>query len=606
MTRYGISAGLLTSIALVVLAGSSMAQTAPTGIGGLAACNGVGTGYGLIGTLGVVGPVNCTNNISFEAYNDSGLRNDGSNSTAGIFGYTDGTLQLNGSSIRLLGPVNLNGNTITGLAPGSISATSTDAVNGGQLYGVQLRTDSLGQSAAATLGGMTTYNASTHQIGGFSALINGGTYTTVTDAVNAVETQINRLAASLPVQYSSASAPTTPNGSSGAGGGGATGASGASQDATMVGATAGLPVALHNVAAGELSTTSTDAVNGSQLYATSQSISNLTNSIQSGTIGPVQQAGGASSPITVGAQTRGTLVDVSGLDGNRVVTGVAAGAVNATSVDVVNGSQLYETNESISNLTNSIQSGTIGLMQQAGGASSPITVGAQTRGTLVDVSGMDGNRVVTGVAAGAVNATSVDAVNGSQLFAASNSVANALGGGASANIDGTVSGPTYVVQGRTYRSVGDALENGVQYDAINGVKQNSITLLGGSAGPVSIHNVAAGTAATDAVNVRQFNDGLASMSQSDRAYTDQRVGQANALARDAGATGAALAGLNRVDLRPRQSAVSMAVGGFAGATAIAAGFDYRITPSVQVHAGGSFAPNTNSASWNAGASYIFD
>ncbi|MFM0492341.1 adhesin, partial [Paraburkholderia graminis] len=48
----------------------------------------------------------------------------------------------------------------------------------------------------------------------------------------------------------------------------------------------------------------------------------------------------------------GTVVNFTGTAGSRTLTGVAAGALNATSVDVVNGSQLYATNLNVSNLTN--------------------------------------------------------------------------------------------------------------------------------------------------------------------------------------------------------------------------------------------------------------
>ncbi|WP_462127649.1 hypothetical protein, partial [Burkholderia stabilis] len=49
-------------------------------------------------------------------------------------------------------------------------------------------------------------------------------------------------------------------------------------DASKTGITlgsSGTPVAIHNVAAGDVSATSTDAVNGSQLFATNQSIGDL-------------------------------------------------------------------------------------------------------------------------------------------------------------------------------------------------------------------------------------------------------------------------------------------------------------------------------------------
>ncbi len=58
-----------------------------------------------------------------------------------------------------------------------------------------------------------------------------------------------------------------------------------------------------------------------------------------------------------------------------------------------------------------------------------------------------------------MSATSVEAVNGSQLFGTSQSVADALGGGSKVNPDGTISGPTYTVDGKPVNNVGDAITN---------------------------------------------------------------------------------------------------------------------------------------------------
>ncbi|WP_186144697.1 hypothetical protein, partial [Burkholderia gladioli] len=65
------------------------------------------------------------------------------------------------------------------------------------------------------------------------------------------------------------------------------------------------------------------------------------------------------------------------------------------------------------------------------------------------------------VAAGAVTATSADAVNGSQLFGTSQSVATALGGGSSVDTTGKVTAPTYALNGgtATAHSVGEAVSN---------------------------------------------------------------------------------------------------------------------------------------------------
>ncbi|WP_415265734.1 YadA family autotransporter adhesin [Burkholderia ambifaria] len=430
---------------------------------------------------------------------------------------------------------------LTNVAAGTLSASSVDAVNGGQLFatnqavantstvvtnlsnGIAAGTIGLVQQAGGapgngpiTVGGQTggtsvdfTGTAGARTLSGIAA------GTAATDAVNVGQLGAVANVAANAVQYDNAGHTSV----------------------TLGGAAAAAPVALTNVAAGMLSASSVDAVNGGQLFATNQAVANtstvvtnLTNGIAAGTVGLVQQAGGApgSGPITVGAQTGGTSVDFTGTAGARTLSGVAAGtaatdAINvgqlgavanvaanavqydnaghtsvtlggaaaaapvaltnvsagtlsASSVDAVNGGQLFATNQAVANtstvvtnLTNGIAAGTVGLVQQAGGApgSGPITVGGQTGGTSVDFSGTDGARKLSGVAAGTAG---TDAVNVSQL--------NAVAGVAT---------------------------NAVQYDNAG---HTSVTLGGaGVAAPVALTNVAAGTlsaSSTDAVNGAQL------------------------------------------------------------------------------------------------------
>lgn len=67
-----------------------------------------------------------------------------------------------------------------------------------------------------------------------------------------------------------------------------------------------------------------------------------------------------------------------------------------------------------------------------------------------------GNKI-TNVGDGAVNSSSKDAVNGSQLAATAQSTADALGGGAKLNDDGTISTPTYTIGGQQVRGVEGAV-----------------------------------------------------------------------------------------------------------------------------------------------------
>ncbi|MDI9690747.1 hypothetical protein, partial [Burkholderia cenocepacia] len=67
--------------------------------------------------------------------------------------------------------------------------------------------------------------------------------------------------------------------------------------------------------------------------------------------------------------------------------------------------------DAIENISNSLVHGSIGLVQQDD-VTRDITVAKDTDGTTVNFAGTAGDRVLTGVGAGAVSATSNDAING--------------------------------------------------------------------------------------------------------------------------------------------------------------------------------------------------
>jgi len=84
-------------------------------------------------------------------------------------------------------------------------------------------------------------------------------------------------------------------------------------------------------------------------------------------------------------------------------------------------------------------------------------VASAQAGSKVDFANRDGQaRTLANVAAGTADG---DAVNVSQLKGTAESVANALGGGAVVNEDGTVSQPSYTVGGKTVNTFGDAITN---------------------------------------------------------------------------------------------------------------------------------------------------
>ncbi|MFL9933826.1 YadA-like family protein [Paraburkholderia sp. RL18-103-BIB-C] len=542
-----VAGAVATMVGLAGLMGSPAAEAAGSG---LQLCNGNATnGYSWGSGSATGAALNCSYGGTQTAYGFS-LNNAGTDTgdngfsaaTARITGYVNGKLELKGTGgISMLNQVQMNNNTITGLAAGAVNATSVDAINGSQLYGTS-------SSVANALGGGSTVNPD-GTISAPSYSVGGTTVGNVGDAITNIDgrttTNTNDIAQNT----------ADISGLQGQMADGVTYDSPAHDSVTLGGTGASAPVALHNVAAGTVNASSTDAVNGGQLYANSASvaaglgggstvnadgtvsapsysvggttvgnvgdaitnidgrttqnttdITNVQNQLADGSIGLVQQDA-TTRNITVGKDTDGTVVNVAGTAGNRTVTGVAAGAVNASSVDAINGSQLYGASSSvasalgggstvnadgtisapsysvggttvgnvgdaitnidgrttqnttdITNVQNQLADGSIGLVQQDA-TTRNITVGKDTDGTVVNVAGTAGNRTVTGVAAGAVNAASVDAINGSQLYGASSSVAGALGGGSTVNADGTISAPSYSVGGTTVHSVGDAVSN---------------------------------------------------------------------------------------------------------------------------------------------------
>lgn len=235
-------------------------------------------------------------------------------------------------------------------------------------------------------------------------------------------------------------------------------------------------------------------------------INSITNQINNGTVGLVQQDP-ATRTITVGKDADSSTVDFKGTGGARTLMGVANGSVSGGSTEAVNGSQLFAVSASaaaalgggaavdgngqliapsytlngrsvqgveaafsnldgrttqntadISTINTQISNGTIGLVQQDA-VSRVITVAKSTDGTVVDFTGTAGPRRLIGVANGGVHATSNEAVNGSQLHGLANSTATALGGGSSVDASGMITQPTYTLGGQSVQGVEAAFTN---------------------------------------------------------------------------------------------------------------------------------------------------
>src|SRR5690606_10796534 len=174
----------------------------------------------------------------------------------------------------------------------------------------------------------------------------------------------------------------------------------------------------------------TDAVNKAQLDEVAGSVGEL-----------------ADSAVQYDDETKGT-VTLGGEDGT-VVTNVAAGELSADSTDAVNGSQLFETNERVGVVEGRVDDLDTRIGDVEGGVANAVQYDDETKATAT-LAGEDGT-VVSNLAAGAISATSTDAINGSQLYDALDQTAADPGGPAAVTAFAPISAPSRPRQGRWRR-----------------------------------------------------------------------------------------------------------------------------------------------------------
>ncbi|HGO6078898.1 TPA: YadA-like family protein [Burkholderia cenocepacia] len=440
-----------------------------------------------------------------------------------------------------------DGTTITNVKAGAVTATSTDAINGAQLHGTaQSMADSLGGGATVGADGKVTnptylladpadasQSKSYNNVGDALSNLDGRT-TTNTQNITVINKQLADSGLVDPVTGQSIAAVTYDRNADGTPNLGSV---------TLGGAGATTPVALKNVADG---VDRHDAINVGQLQ-------------DAGLVAPIDSSnpgtGLTSLAVTYDKHADGSAnfdqITLKGANGTTL-SNVKAGAVNATSMDAVNGSQLYGASKSVAdalgggatvdangnvtnptytvndktydnvddaieNISSSLVHGSIGLVQQAADTRE-ITVAKDTDGTSVNFTGTAGDRVLTGVGAGAVSATSRDAINGSQLHGTAQSVADTIGGGTTVDANGKLADTSIEVNGSKYKTVAEAVQAAAKYGATDSLavrydlnkdgtpNYGSVTLGGSGAAPVRLTNVADGSSRYDAVNFGQLSE----------------------------------------------------------------------------------------------------
>jgi autotransporter adhesin len=375
-----------------------------------------------------------------------------------------------------------SGTLLTNLSAGSVTTTSTDAINGSQLFGTA-------QSIATGLGGGASVNPNgtvtppLYVIGTTTANDVGGALGNLQTVIN------NQLAASGLVDAAGQAIAAVTYDS-------------ASQSrVTLGGSSATSPVLVTNVAEGMLSETSTDAVSGSQLFATNLTVTELVDSLTNGgVLGPageslaVTYADSTKQDVTLG--TAGTPVTMSN---------VANATLGPSSTEAVNGAQLNTTNLRIDDLEGKLASG--GVLDPTTGESRALIYDDDAKDSVtLGGTGAAVSVPLHNVAAGTAMA---DAVNVSQL----QGVAGALGGGAGVGADGSIVPPSYTVDGTTYSDVAAALDavasmagtdpNAVAYDD---AAKDTVTLDGAQGTLLTnLRDGAIDQDSTDAVNGSQLN-----------------------------------------------------------------------------------------------------
>lgn len=307
------------------------------------------------------------------------------------------------------------------------------------------------------------------------------------------------------------------------------------------------------VSAGDISATSTDVVNGSQLHSTNIAVEALEGKIEQN-----------QSAIVVVNDALGQVVTYDSGEKEAVTLGVGSGgaavklrnvAAGVAETDAVNVGQLKSIGDSVGVLSERA----VQYDDEVDNGKATVTFG----GAASSDGGKTGGTRLTNVARGDVSALSTDAVNGAQLHAVSvmlsnlgDAVHNVENGGgiryfqanggttpmaaSEANgVGSTAMGPSARANGESTVALGNgavasqagdvAIGAGAVADRgaahytgkYSGAENRTVgTVAVGSAGAErTIGHVADGVMATDAVNIRQLDGAVAQA----KSYTDQRI-----------------------------------------------------------------------------------
>ncbi|HBJ8122093.1 TPA: YadA-like family protein [Salmonella enterica subsp. enterica serovar Goldcoast] len=400
----------------------SLSQSVADRLGGGASVNSDGTVNAPLYEVGT----GIYNNVGSAL---SALNTSITNTEASVAGLAEDALLWDDSTSAFSASHTGNASKITNLTAGTLAADSTDAVNGSQLFDtnekvdqntadIATNTDNINQNTADITANTDSINQNTTDIAANTTSINQNTTDIAanTTSINQNTTDIATNTTSINNLNNSVTTLT--------------------DDALLWDAVSGAFNAnrngsaskIINVAAGDLSEDSTDAVNGSQLYETNQRVDQNTSAIADINTSITN----LSSDNLSWNETTSSFSASHGSSTTNKITNVAAGELSEESTDAVNGSQLFETNEKVDQNTTDIAANTTNITQNSSAIENLNTsvsdintsITGLTDNALLwdeDIGAFSANHggstsKITNVAAGALSEDSTDAVNGSQLY----------------------------------------------------------------------------------------------------------------------------------------------------------------------------------------------
>ena len=377
-----------------------------------------------------------------------------------------------------------------------------------------------------------------------------------------------------------------------------------------------------NVAPGTVSATSTDAVNGAQLFANKakgftvvDAASGQLQVLDAGQLNVAAEDNNIIFHVKNGKLQVGLAKDLTGLNSATFTTGVvigngvnfgghkatnmADGTISATSKDGVNGSQIHALKNDLENRIANVSGGNGFTVEDAAGNTqrvpdngklniaakdTNVTFGVEngkvqvglnkdltglnsttyTGGVTINNNGINGgNHKIDGVADGDINANSKQAINGSQLF---NYVRRVAGGGFTAvaqdgsRLDVTAGGDFNVVGGRNIET---KVENGkFVVQTVKDAEFNTVKV-----GDININ---------DGGKITNINDGRIAEGSRDAINggqihaLKQEINQNNKTLRQ-GIASAFAAQIEYPEQRPGEVAAGIGIGHYDGETAAAVG-----------------------------------